>query len=82
MPSLKRKGLSPKKSARELLDMYYLEARSYLLETASIMDRIERGEGGQKIMTDKRVQNLFEICQLLTTEKEHRAEKILQHLSV
>jgi len=54
-----KKGVKPPKTAEELLDIYYLEARSYLVETAAILDRIERADGGDKIKDDKRIQNIF-----------------------
>ncbi len=82
MNSTPRKSLRPKKSAADLLDMYHLEARSYLLETAAILDRIERSDGGAAAMEDSRIDNLFKICRLLTQEKGNRAEKLLQLLSV
>lgn len=78
----KTKGLAPPKTASELLDMYYLEARSYLLETAAILDRIERGEGGAKAMADPRIQKLFNACDILKKQKENRAEQFLRSLSV
>ncbi len=75
-------GLKPTKSAAELLDMYYLEARAHLLETAAILDRIERGQGGATQLEDPRIKHLFEICQLLPRQKTNRAETVLRFLSV
>lgn len=75
-------GLRPSKTASEFIDMYYLEARSHLLETAAILDRIERASGGQKAMEDPRIKRLFTICDMLTKEKRLRAEKFLTLLSV
>ena len=78
----KTKGLAPPKSASELLDMYYLEARSHLLETAAILDRIERGAGSPAAMADPRIQKLFDACDILKDQKTNRAEQFLKALSV
>ncbi|WP_319574339.1 hypothetical protein [uncultured Desulfobacter sp.] len=77
-----KRGLKPAKTASELLDMYYLEARAHLLETAAILDRIERGQGGEKVLEDPRIKNLFKICHLLPRQKTNRAEELLNFLSV
>ncbi|WP_020585317.1 hypothetical protein [Desulfobacter curvatus] len=75
-------GLTSQKTAEELLGMYYLEARSYLLETAAILDRIERASGGEAAMEDPRIETLFSLCLMLTRQKKNRAEKFLKLLSV
>ncbi|MDA3787107.1 MAG: hypothetical protein PF503_01200 [Desulfobacula sp.] len=75
-------GLKPNKAAGEMLNMYYLEARSHLLETAAILDRIERASDGEKAMEDPRIKNLFKICEMLTQAKSNRAEQFLKMLSV
>lgn len=75
------KGLTPQKTAEELLGMYYLEARSYLLETAAILDRIERAAGGEMAMDDPKIERLFSLCRMLTEQKKNRAETFLNMLS-
>ena len=75
-------GLMPQKTAEQLVEMYYLEARSHLLETAAILDRIERASGSDSAMENGKIKNLFKICEILTKEKTTRAEKILKMLSV
>ncbi len=77
-----KKEIIPPKSANDLLGMYYLEARSHLLETAAILDRIERAPGGNTALDDPRIKNIFKLCKLLANEKENRAEKFLNMLSV
>ena len=76
----------PQKDGQALLDMYYLEARSHLLETAAILDRIERAGGDslekKQLPEDRRVKSLFEICELLLEAKGNRAEQILNKLSL
>ena len=47
--------LGARKSAAELLDMYYLDMRSALLETAAALDRIQRANGAEAIFADPRI---------------------------
>jgi len=68
--------VSPKK-ANELLDLYFLEARSALLETAAIFDRIERAGGGAELFSDPRLSKLMEACNVLRNGKGNRAEQFL-----
>ena len=67
---------SPKK-AIVLLDLYFLEARSALLETAAIFDRIERAGGGTEVFSDPRLSKLREACNVLRNVKGNRAEQFL-----
>ena len=76
-----RKGLKPPKSGEALMDMYYLEARSHLLETAAILDRIERAAAGSEALEAPKMQELFQACEILPIQGEPRAEKMLMHLS-
>jgi hypothetical protein len=70
------------KSARELLDLYFLDMRSHLIETASALDRIDRAAakepGG---FTDPRLNKLLEAMDLIRKGKDNRAEKFLQLFS-
>ena len=70
------KPVTPK-SAKELLDMYFLDLRSALLETAATLDRIERAEGATETLRDPRVKKLMDACNLLQKGKKNRAEKFL-----
>jgi hypothetical protein len=70
-------SLKPPKSAKEILDMYFLDARCFLLETAAILDRIERGEGGEEVFEDPRIEKLFQACDILKNGKGNRAEQFL-----
>jgi hypothetical protein len=82
MPKASRgKGLRPPKKAAELLNMYYLDARCHLLETAAILDRIQRAEGGRKAMKDARIRRLMTACELLKGERSGRAERFLSLFS-
>lgn len=77
---MKDGGTTPK-TAKELIDLYYLHARSALLETAAALDRIERAEGGNEALQDPRVQALYRACDVLTGGSGHRAEQLLLLLS-
>lgn len=77
-----RKELKPAKSSMELVDMYYLEARSHLIETAAILDRIERARQGDQAMQSQKIQDLYQACEILTQNGTPRTEKLLLHLSL
>jgi len=76
-----RKGLNPPKSGQALMEMYYLEARSHLLETAAILDRIERAPEGGEALEAQKIQDLYQACELLPRRDGPRAEKMLRLLS-
>jgi hypothetical protein len=69
------------KGAKELLDMFYLDMRCALLETAAALDRIERAEGGAAAFRDPRLQKLLGACDLLTSGQGNRAEQFLRLFS-
>ena len=79
--NLKKPVLRSPKTADELLDMYFLDARSQMLETAAILDRIERAEGGDKAMNDSRLKKLRDVCDILKTGSGNRAEQFLMLFS-
>jgi hypothetical protein len=76
-----RTALAPPKKAGELLDLYFLQARSALLETAAILDRIRRAQGGTEAFDDPRLRNLMAACDLLKDGKGDRAERFLRLFS-
>jgi hypothetical protein len=63
------------KTAAELLDMYFLDARMHLLETAAILDRLDRAAGATKVRRDKRLANLLAGARLLADGRPERAER-------
>ena len=73
--------LGSPKNAQELLDMYFLDMRAGLLETAAAWDRIERAEGGEKIISDPRLQALGQACGILKDSTGNRAEQFLKLFS-
>ncbi|MBW1645701.1 MAG: hypothetical protein JRJ56_05140 [Deltaproteobacteria bacterium] len=64
-------------AAEELLEIYFLEMRSALLETAAAFDRLERAAGGERVMEDPRVKKLLAGCELITAAGADRAERFL-----
>jgi hypothetical protein len=63
------------KTGPELLDMYFLFARSHLLETASIMDRIQRAPDGDKAFADPRIRQLIAACDIIKETTGNRGER-------
>ena len=74
--------LGSPKSAAALIEMYYLDLRSALIETAAGFDRIQRADGGAVALKDKRIEQLRQACTLLQQDEPDRAEAILNLLSV
>jgi hypothetical protein len=72
-----RTRLSPAKNASGLLDMYFLNMRSALLETAAALDRIERASESPEVLADLRLAKIREACGILAGEEKHRAERLL-----
>ncbi|HTI98357.1 MAG TPA: hypothetical protein VL527_05590 [Dongiaceae bacterium] len=62
---------------QQLLDLYYLEARSKLIDLAAFLDRIERAEGAP----DFRLNALKEALPHLQDPGGERAKNVLLHLS-
>jgi len=73
--------LGSPKTAEELLDLYFLDMRSALLETAAALDRIQRAEKGDDIFEDPRIQKLNQAFEILKSGKQGRAEQFLRLLS-
>jgi hypothetical protein len=73
--------LRPPFTASKLLDMYFFEARSHLLEAAAALDRIERAPDGPAAMADPRITQLLAACDILKNRTGNRAEQFLQLFS-
>jgi hypothetical protein len=70
------------KSARELLDLYFLDMRSALLETASAFDRIERAGGGaDALAADPRIGRLLKALDIIAHSRGDRAARMLAAFS-
>ena len=75
-------GLPPRKTAAELLDMYFLDARMHLLETAAILDRLARARGWEKVARDPRLKKLRAAARLLADGRPERAERFQRLFSI
>lgn len=62
---------------RQLLDLYYLEARAKLIDLAAFLDRLDRAEGEG----DFRLEAFRAALQQLQSGNESRAERVLVTLS-
>jgi hypothetical protein len=70
------------KNAGELLDMYFLDARMHLLETAAMLDRLERARGFAQVKGDPRLGKLVAAAKLLADGRPERAERFQRLFSV
>lgn len=77
----KGNGIPSPKSAKELLDIYFLDVRSALLETAAALDRVQRAAGADSIFTDQRLHDIYRAMDVLADGKANRVERILMRLS-
>ncbi len=62
---------------RELLDLYYLEARAKLIDVAAFLDRLERAEGA----SDFRLTAFTQALTQLGRSQEPRVVRVLASLS-
>jgi hypothetical protein len=62
---------------RELLDLYFLDARSKLIDIAAFLDRVDRGEGAG----DFRLEAFRSALEKLPATPSDRARIILEHFS-
>ena len=64
-------------TAQAILDVYFLEARSRLLDVAGILDRIDASSNAQDVRDDARLKNIAQALELLKSSKTTtRAEQI------
>ena len=66
--------------AQQVLDQYFLEARSRILDAAAILDRIGRGDG--TVTGDARIARLHRAIEALSTAESGRAERIQRIFSL
>ncbi len=71
-------ALPTPRSGRELLDLYYHDMRSHLLEVAAAFDRIERAGGAGN---DPRLERLRAAGRIALGEDAGRARRFLEFLS-
>jgi hypothetical protein len=68
--------ISSPKSAREILDLYFLENRARLLEIASFLDRIDRAKDSAEAKADFMYKAFIEALKLLLETDENRTKAI------
>lgn len=68
--------------AGQALDMYFLEARSKLLDLAAILDRIHRGREAEDIQNDPRLRKIQLALEILQDQENGRAEHIQRLFSL
>jgi len=66
--------------AGRALDMFYLEARSKLLDLAATLDRLDRGEGAAA--ADPRLERIRQALLTLLETEPGRAERVQQIFSL
>ncbi len=74
-------ALASPKTGEELLDIYFLDMRSALLETAAAMDRIERAQQGKDPFEDPRMEKLIQAADIIRSREPGRAERFLRLFS-
>jgi hypothetical protein len=67
--------------AKDILDLYFIENRSRLLDLASFLDRIDRYEAAEKAKTDYRYKALIKTIGLLLETSPERTKAIQVALS-
>jgi len=68
-------------NAIEILDLYFIENRSRILDVASFLDRIDRYEGAEEAKADYRYRALAKVLELLGGAAGNRTKAIQIALS-
>ena len=69
------------KTAKDILDIYFLENRARLLEIAAFLDRIDRSENSDGAQSDFRYKAFMKALKLLTGAEGWRTKNILLNFS-
>jgi len=69
-------------SASEILNRYFLDTRSRVLDVAAALDRIQRASGAEAVKNDARLAKLQEAIRVLTDGRPDRAERVQQVFSL
>lgn len=69
-------------SAPCVLDQFYLEARSKLLDLAAVLDRLDRGEDAKAASADPRVGRIRKALLILLEQGTGRAERVQRLFSL
>ena len=68
-------------SAKEALELYFLDNRARLLEIASFLDRIDRYSDGQLAKEDFRYKSFLKAIKIIVDSDKDRTKRIQQILS-
>ena len=68
--------------APRVLDQFFLEARSKLLDVAAVLDRLDRGEDAVATSADVRVERIRKGILILLEQQTGRAERVQQLFSL
>ena len=69
-------------AASRVLEQFFLEARCRLLDVAAILDRLNRGDQAEKVMSDPRMEKIRQAIEVLLDSEGGRAERIQQLFSL
>jgi len=69
-------------AAPRVLDQFFLEARSKLLDLAAILDRLDRGDDATAAAADPRVERIRQALLTLLEQGAGRAERVQQLFSL
>jgi hypothetical protein len=67
--------------AQDILDLYFIENRSRILDIASFLDRIDRYDGAEEAMADYRYKALIKVLGILAQSPSERTKSIQLALS-
>ena len=73
--------MTPMPAARAL-DMFFLDARSRLLDLAATLDRLDRGGDGTATAADPRLERIRQALLALLETEPGRAERVQQIFSL
>jgi hypothetical protein len=69
-------------SAPQVLDAYFLDARSRLLDLAAMLDRIDRGSDGAAMKSDPRLARIRQALGVLAEGGSDRAARVQELFSL
>ncbi|MGN6369762.1 MAG: hypothetical protein ACTHN5_16000 [Phycisphaerae bacterium] len=72
----------PTPSASALLDTYFLEARSKLLDLAAFLDRLDRAPDAATLKSDPRLLFLADALTILQSQTPNRTEQLQRRYSL